>query len=371
MNNQIFRNKVFLVVAAAVALSVGVCAQDNSSEQQLSTRERLLRAMEKPANLVPATKAARRARLGEPEARRAEKKTVASVKPKPEASPSVDRSEDASVSSSVPASSAMQTFESTASSVTSTQQGGSSDDNYWKWGIGGVGGIFFLIIIIRRQGMIGFSVVTKSLGRKIGVGFTAVVAVLVVVVLMTMNQVNQVKTINDRIIEVRVPTADAGLNLLSGVNQSLAGLRGYMLLGNDKFKDERRNAWDVAIFPAMKQLQELSRNWTSEANKQRFREISELVPQFQKAQEEIEAISKSDSKTAKEWLGSKAAPTAFAIKERLQKMVSYQRELVKSDSELATHETSFLATMLYLLLGLGIAVGAVVAFVTTRGIVRP
>jgi hypothetical protein len=61
-------------------------------------------------------------------------------------------------------------------------------------------------------------------------------------------------------------------------------------------------------------------------NKKRLAELEELFLKFQTYQQEIEDIVKADMATAKEWLGTRAAPTAFAIKERLGKMASSQRE---------------------------------------------
>jgi len=184
-------------------------------------------------------------------------------------------------------------------------------------------------------------------------------------------QLAELESINSRIINVCTPTAEASLSLLNGINQSLAGLRGYMLLGADKFKEERTEAWEKTILPRLDQLKKLSANWTNPENVKRLQEIAEIIPEFQRAQQEIEDIAKSDPATAKAWLGSKAAPRAFAIKERLEKMAANQRELVVNDSREAQEASSALQTMMLVLLAVGMALAAAIAVFTRRGITRP
>jgi len=245
---------------------------------------------------------------------------------------------------------------------------------YWYAIIIAIGTIAFFTITIlyrRTRTMNVFRFVTSSVGRKIGFGFSATVVIMVAIVGGTKIQLADLESINSRIINVRTPTAEASLSLLNGVNQSLAGLRGYMLLGADKFKEERKEAWEKTILPQLDQLKKLSAGWTNPENVKRLQEVAQTVPEFQRAQDEIEGIAKSDLATAKAWLGSKAAPQAFAIKERLEKMAANQRELVVNDSKEAQAASSVLQTVTWVLLALGAMIAAAVAVFTSRGITRP
>jgi methyl-accepting chemotaxis protein len=243
---------------------------------------------------------------------------------------------------------------------------------YWYAIIIAIGAIAFFTILYRRTRIMNvFRFVTKSVGRKIGFGFAATVVIMAAIVGGTEIQLAELESINSRIINVRTPTAEASLSLLNGINQSLAGLRGYMLLGADKFKEERTEAWEKTILPRLDQLKKLSANWTNPENVKRLQEIAEIIPEFQRAQQEIEDIAKSDPATAKAWLGSKAAPRAFAIKERLEKMAANQRELVVNDSRKVQEASSALQTMMLVLLAVGMALAAAIAVFTTRGITRP
>ncbi|MBN4048976.1 hypothetical protein JYU00_02335 [bacterium AH-315-N22] len=93
-----------------------------------------------------------------------------------------------------------------------------------------------------------------KLGVKIGGGYVVMGLILVAIVLATINQVSQVTEVNHRIMNLRAPTARASLMMLNGLNHSLAALRGWMILGDDKFKTERARAWNEELEPSLQAL---------------------------------------------------------------------------------------------------------------------
>ncbi|MEE9492256.1 MAG: diguanylate cyclase [Gammaproteobacteria bacterium] len=50
------------------------------------------------------------------------------------------------------------------------------------------------------------------------------------------------------------PTAQASLRALSGIHSSIAATRGWVTLGDPVFRDERKQAWEEEIFPAISKL---------------------------------------------------------------------------------------------------------------------
>lgn len=215
------------------------------------------------------------------------------------------------------------------------------------------------------------SPLTKTLGRKITLGFAIIILLLIGIVGGTFFEVSRLADTNNRVVDLRIPTVQASMTMLNGINQSLAGLRGYMLLGKDNFKVERQEAWSQSLHPPFAQMTELSKTWTNPENVERLKEIAELLPLFEQYQQEIEDITASDLETAKEWLGTKAAPTAFQIKERLNAMVANQQELVDEDAQKAMDQQAELQMILFLLLLLGIVAAGAISFFTTRSIVTP
>lgn len=344
----------------------------------------------------------------------------------------------------------------------------------------------------------GFSL---KLGTKIGLGFALVGLVLAAAVGITIYQVKKTDTIVHRLTELRTPTAQASLGMLNGLNHSLAALRGWMILGKDKFKEERGKAWSEEITDSYDQLKAFSTNWTNPKNIDRLKIIGEKLKDFEKYQTEIEAISQTVENTpatkilfneaapqaavlasnitklinaeleleatperkallgmmadvrgtlglglanirayllsgdiefkekfgklweknsrrfadisentqlltpaqleffnlfssarttfnplpakmfkirgseewnlANKWLGTKAAPTAFAIKTELDAMVASQKKLMQTDIQMAEHNTLFLQMLEWILLGTGLLIATIIGFYITLSITRP
>jgi len=83
-----------------------------------------------------------------------------------------------------------------------------------------------------------------TIGKKVGLGFGVIVLILMGVVLLAIQQVRNMEIVTKRVVELRTPTAHASLMMLNGMNHSLASLRGWILLGDPKFKKERSIAWE-------------------------------------------------------------------------------------------------------------------------------
>ena len=93
-----------------------------------------------------------------------------------------------------------------------------------------------------------------KLRTKIATGYILITLILVVAVVTTLVQVSKTGQITERIVDLRVPTAETSLRMLNGVNHSLAALRGWMILGKDKFRQERAKSWSKEIDPSLAKL---------------------------------------------------------------------------------------------------------------------
>ncbi|MBT6346521.1 MAG: hypothetical protein HOJ49_07270, partial [Nitrospina sp.] len=69
---------------------------------------------------------------------------------------------------------------------------------------------------------------SKKIVTKIQIGFVAVAILMVGIVATTIYQTKTVKSISDKVVDLRVPTAQSSLEMLNGINHSLAALRGWM-----------------------------------------------------------------------------------------------------------------------------------------------
>gem|GEM_PF-1333227 len=154
----------------------------------------------------------------------------------------------------------------------------------------------------------------NTIGKKIGLGFISIGFILAVSISLTIFQLNKTIIITDRINQLRKPTANASLEMLNGINQSLAALRGWMILGKDRFLIERQETWNGRIKPQIKTLQKLSKNWTNPENVDRLNELEKKLEKFKIFQQEIEDVANTpENLPANKILFENAAPLAQNI----------------------------------------------------------
>ncbi len=164
-----------------------------------------------------------------------------------------------------------------------------------------------------------------KVGIKIGGGYAIMGLVLVTIVLLTISKVNKVKEVNNRIMNLRAPTANASLSMLNGINHSLAALRGWMILGKDTFRVEREQAWSTEIEPALKTLQSFAVNWTNPENVARLKSIEGVINEFKTAQQKIEDVAQTpDNVEAMKILFRDAAPYTEIIRESTSKLIDLE-----------------------------------------------
>ncbi|MFQ5491349.1 MAG: ATP-binding protein [Phycisphaerae bacterium] len=92
---------------------------------------------------------------------------------------------------------------------------------------------------------------------------------------------------------LRSPTAQAATSLYGGVESSLAALRGWLVLGDPAFKEERWRAWRERIRPTMKQLQNLGRCDHMANERQLLADIQDCLEDLDEAQWWIEDVAQS------------------------------------------------------------------------------
>ena len=167
-----------------------------------------------------------------------------------------------------------------------------------------------------------------GLGPKIGFGYAAVALILLGAVGMTLWQVNRTAAVTTRVVDLRVPTAQSSLMMLNGMNHSLAALRGWMLLGTDKFTDGRAQAWEKEIDPSLVKMKAFAVNWTNPENVKRLEAIEASLEDFRTYQKEIEDIAQTIENTpATKILFVQAAPQADLLATNITKMIDLEAGL--------------------------------------------
>lgn len=167
-----------------------------------------------------------------------------------------------------------------------------------------------------------------KLGTKIGMGFGIITLMLIGAVLTSIWQTSRTTTVTSRLVELRMPTAQSSLMMLNGLNHSLASLRGWMLLGKDKFREERAKAWSEELDTSFAELKKFSANWTNPKNIERLNIIEKNLQDFRKYQQEIEDIAQTvDNTPATKILFEQVAPQAAILASNITKMIDIEAAL--------------------------------------------
>lgn len=167
-----------------------------------------------------------------------------------------------------------------------------------------------------------------KLRTRVGLGYAVVAMFLTGAVATTIVKVHQVRVVNERVTDLRVPTAQASAMALNGVNHSLAALRGWIILGKDGFRQERTFAWEKEIEPSIVFMRKVSQNWTDPDNLTRLEKIESNLADFKKYQQEIEDIAQTrENVPALKLLFDEAAPQATILASSITTMIDLEKEL--------------------------------------------
>jgi methyl-accepting chemotaxis protein len=192
-----------------------------------------------------------------------------------------------------------------------------------------------------------------SIGSRLITAFSLLTLILAITSFYSLYKINVLSKKASTVIELRIPTAQASASVLNGVNHALAALRGWILLGKDKFKMERQLAWETEINPAIATLDKMSANWTNPENKKRLSEMKSLLKSFKKEQLKIENIAQSPQNIPSiTMLYKQAVPQASIMSYEITKMIDIELTLK------ATEQRKLLLGMMADVrgtLGLGIA----------------
>ena len=174
-----------------------------------------------------------------------------------------------------------------------------------------------------------------GIGKKIMGGYLVLALIMVVTVLIALGNISSNQVVNDRVFNLRAPTVLTTQKILGGMQQSLAGLRGWMILGKDQFKADRADAW-VLLDENYAKLQKYSRNWTNPENVRRLEQAGTILAEFKQAQQEIEDISGTiDNTPANKILIEQAAPRASVIIREITNMINLEGKQAASQERKA------------------------------------
>jgi len=171
-----------------------------------------------------------------------------------------------------------------------------------------------------------------SIQKKLFLGFGLVLTIALVTAANTLIQVADIKATEEHLAHTNQPSVVASMNISDGLNTTLAGLRGYMILGASSrqsmiFKKVRRDGIKI-MDHSIDELTKHSKSWIHQEDILLLESIRKDVGQLKIAQNEIEAIAfKPENIESIKILFDEAAPEAAKIIADLSSMIDKETHL--------------------------------------------
>lgn len=165
----------------------------------------------------------------------------------------------------------------------------------------------------------------QTIATKTQIAFNTISIITIVIVLSSIWQIKSSQNLSNKLTNHQVPTAQNSLQVLNGINHSLSSLRGWILLGESKFKEERANTWKDDIFPALNTMHDISKYWENPKNVERLKVIQQKILRLETYQHEIEEIANIPSNLpAHQIFFQDALPQHIIMTENIKRIINLE-----------------------------------------------
>ena len=162
--------------------------------------------------------------------------------------------------------------------------------------------------------------------KKLALGFSTILTLMVIIAAINMFGTYKNTQLEHHINGILVPLVEKEIEFKSSINESLSALRGYMILGKDKFKEQRHSAWE----DIKSEISAISskEDYLSEDNRANYQELKELLKEFEIAQQKVEDIANTTgSLPANRMLIEEAAPRATKVLQAVTGIINEEKNL--------------------------------------------
>ena len=186
-----------------------------------------------------------------------------------------------------------------------------------------------------------------TLGKKLGLGFGAILALMVVSALLTYTKASAVKEMQRTEMQVRVPTIKALISLQRDLNQTQSKGRQVILAGNQSAQSAASkrafdSAWDE-VGKDLAALEALAPGWSLQENRDRLAETKTKTAALRETQEGIMKHAASGDRDTVLKAGSDFAEQATAVTEAIKKplgeMAEWYTGTINKDTLVMNSET--------------------------------
>ena len=169
-------------------------------------------------------------------------------------------------------------------------------------------------------------VVRFGIRYKILVGFTSIFLILFITSLLTLVELKDSKHFYKKLSQKDLPTFTAVQSLKTGMEASLASLRGWMLMGQTNYKAERATAWqkietDTATINTNSQL------WQDSKLISQWKQINNLLGQLKIAQDKIERVANTNAENQPlSLLKTQGVPNYTKVLSLITRMIASEKQ---------------------------------------------
>ncbi|WP_391120135.1 methyl-accepting chemotaxis protein [Psychrobacillus sp. L3] len=204
----------------------------------------------------------------------------------------------------------------------------------------------------------------KSIGQKIVFGFMLVVLLVIALATVNIVSLNKMNMSAEHIVEESLPLLIADEKLAFNLSQRLALVRGYVLYGDQSFKDLFDEYTDES-----KELQDYI---LSKSTSNQTEDIINKSVEWRKVVEEVFAqYDKGNREAALNTLKEKAQPIAREVMAYFEEMATHREELLTSNGKTVMKEGNSSIVIVIIFTILVILLSIVIASYTARMIANP
>jgi len=210
-----------------------------------------------------------------------------------------------------------------------------------------------------------------SLYTRVTLSFLVFVVLLALSISISLWQFSKVSAITTELVTVKMPMVQSSLELLSGVNQASASLRGWIINPNKKYKDSLDEAWEEKIPQALSKLNKVAQKTGNSGEMAIYKAINTSMNQLQLAQYEIINLFATDKNKAMVLFNKQVDEFSLPMRNKLESMISLQNKHMMNAALNAEKSFYFLNIFEWSVLILGSIFGVFLSRRLAKGISNP
>ncbi len=163
----------------------------------------------------------------------------------------------------------------------------------------------------------------RGLRQKLLLLSTTLTGIGVALLVIGMIAVFWLRTKANHLALTRTPAVVATQRAQIGLQRSLAGLRGWVVLGDPRFRRERAMAWAQEIDPAIAEVRSLAATWPDPEDRARLGQLSALLVELKESQWWVEDVAGTEgNRPAAQILRQRVGPIAASLLGTIQPLLA-------------------------------------------------